>query len=328
MWLPFLIAVAAADDATYRACCADLAPGACPSAIEVVGAGSSVSSRGDVALIEGVWSLTCGEGAAFYPWARRTTSGSAYDGAILTTLSDQAAACFDRACRLPEKMCVSNDEVGLRVVDCGTSAPATFTSWHARPADRAPAPVAAYVARERTVEQPTSFTWTQPTAFVATQPAAASSAAPVAPRPSAASVNLDSFSLPADPPSPCVPVASLRDASLTQTDLGDEARVAGDISAALGHYRAALAVDACNAYAWSAVGSMLLEQGSEEDAEHALRVSTRIMPGSARAWTELGRARELLGRYPDAISAFHEALVRQGDYAPAEEGLRRVSRGR
>lgn len=326
MWLAVLIAVASADDAAYRACCANLAPGACPNAVEVVGAGSSVSSRGDVALIEGMWTLTCGEGAAFYPWARRTTSASAYDGAILTSLSDQAAVCFDRACRLPEGMCVLNDEIGLRVIECATSAPASLSAWHARPADRAPAPAlaAAPMPRERTVEQPSSFTWTQPTAFVTTQPAAATPAP--TPRPSVA--NLDDFTLPTDPPSPCVPVPGLRDASLTQTDLGDEARVASDIAGALGHYRAALAVDACNAYAWSAVGSMLLEQGLEEHAEHALRVSTRIMPGSPHTWTELGRARELLGRYPDAISAFHEALVRQGDYAPAEEGLRRVSRGR
>jgi cytochrome c-type biogenesis protein CcmH/NrfG len=134
------------------------------------------------------------------------------------------------------------------------------------------------------------------------------------------------LSLPALPPQPCVPQPALRAASSAQVDLGDEARVAGDMVRSAGHYRAALVVDACNAFAWAGLGQALLGADSPQSAVLALETATRLMPNHFRAWTQLGEAREALGLVPLAISAYQEALVLRGDYEPAADGLQRVVR--
>ena len=137
---------------------------------------------------------------------------------------------------------------------------------------------------------------------------------------------VSAFQLPPAPPNPCVPDPKLRDASLEQADLGDEALLRADSGAALGHWRAALLINPCNAHVWSSIGSTLAGHDRAADAERALTTATRLMPTNLRAWTELGRAREALAMWNEAVAAYHEALSLSAGYAPAEEGLRRASR--
>lgn len=134
------------------------------------------------------------------------------------------------------------------------------------------------------------------------------------------------WSIPAAPPTPCVPNPSLRAPSADQVDRGDEAIVAGDLQAALGHYRAALGVDKCNGYAWSAMGALLLDAGYASRAQESLSHSARLLPGNVLTWVRLGAAEELLGNKAAAIEAYHHAIELRPGYLPAEEALRRVVR--
>lgn len=122
-----------------------------------------------------------------------------------------------------------------------------------------------------------------------------------------------------------MPDPKLRDASLEQSDLGDEAILRSDAKAALGHWRAALMVNPCNAHVWSSIGTTLLDHQRAGDGEQALETAVRLMPTNLRAWAELGRAREALGLWEEAVTAYHEALNINASYAPAEAGLRRAS---
>jgi predicted Zn-dependent protease len=135
---------------------------------------------------------------------------------------------------------------------------------------------------------------------------------------------LRDFSLPVLPPQPCVPELSRRAHASMQVDLGDEAKVGGDLEGAAGHYRAAIALDNCNAFAWAALGQMLLDAERVRAAVLALETTTRLMPGHFHAWTQLGEAREALGLVPDAVEAFHRALALRVDHRAAAAGLARV----
>lgn len=375
MWLMSLFVVASAASPCD--------PRAVPD-LEVVGPGSRISGADELVVIDGIWRLTCTEGAGYFPAARRRTFGSAFEGSVLTPQDPAVLACYQTACALPEGLCIVTDDLGPRAVVCGHTAPATNTQWTARrlldagareaaraswmdaiaaaePTSAAtPAPVSAPAAPPpRPAPAPTraettfasvaapsaptilpaapassSSPWTS---LPATAPAQAPLVAPTAvaaaqltPAPSKrvdVRAAVGAFTLPDAPPDPCPPASSRRDAGAAQVDLGDEQRVAGDLDAALGHYRAALAVDTCNGHAWGAIGSLLMEGGRTEDAERALAYGARLVPQNVRAWTELGRARETLGRVEGAIAAYHEALSRQDDYAPAAAGLRRVTHG-
>jgi predicted Zn-dependent protease len=118
----------------------------------------------------------------------------------------------------------------------------------------------------------------------------------------------------------------LRIPSMDQVNFGDEASVRGEKSVAASHYKAAITVDHCNAYAWAGLGDVLLDTGSTSIALEALEATTSLMPHHFRAWTQLGEAREALGMVPGAIRAYQEALVLRQDYMPAQDGLRRAAR--
>lgn len=159
------------------------------------------------------------------------------------------------------------------------------------------------------------------------QPAAtAALSAPASPKPPSAPAGSSRFDLPNEPPEPCIPNPALRAASLEQSDLGDEKRVTSDMDAALGHYRAAITINACNGTAWGSLGSALLDAGDADQGARALRVAARLQPTNPRAWAELGRAHEARGDAAAAVAAYQEALSVQEGYRLAEEGLRRVSR--
>lgn len=132
------------------------------------------------------------------------------------------------------------------------------------------------------------------------------------------------FLLPPAPPSPCRPRPSARQASNDQVDRGDEARVARSVSQALDHYRAALVVEPCNAFAWAAVGGVLLDASDPGRAATALEHATRIDPGRVLPWIDLGRAREARGDVRGAVAAYTRAVELSPGEPRATAGLQRL----
>jgi tetratricopeptide (TPR) repeat protein len=134
------------------------------------------------------------------------------------------------------------------------------------------------------------------------------------------------FPMPNTPPGTCVPNPALRAPSIEQADLGDEAMMARDYEAALGHWRAAVTINPCNDVAWANIGSLLLDGGAVAKADQALMTATRLQRGNVRAWTELGRSKEKQGQQDAAVTAYREALAVDPDYEPAALGLSRTLR--
>jgi cytochrome c-type biogenesis protein CcmH/NrfG len=134
------------------------------------------------------------------------------------------------------------------------------------------------------------------------------------------------WSLPAAPPDPCVPPRDRVRPSNDQVSLGDEAMIGDHLADAVGHYRAALQVNQCNGYAWTALGQLLKEAGYASRARDALTYATRLSPSQVRAWVGLGEVYELLGDKGEAIGAYQRALMLRPGYLPAEDGLRRAAR--
>ena len=113
---------------------------------------------------------------------------------------------------------------------------------------------------------------------------------------------------------------------MEQADLGDEAMILSDAQNALGHWRAAVTINVCNAPAWANIGSTLVDHGRPDAGEQALAAATRLSPKSARSWSELGRAEEALGAWERAVDAYQQALLLQPDLRSAVDGLRRAGR--
>ncbi|MCB9665624.1 MAG: tetratricopeptide repeat protein [Alphaproteobacteria bacterium] len=149
-------------------------------------------------------------------------------------------------------------------------------------------------------------------------------AAPVARRTPPARSAFAHVQLPPAPPTPCRPRGAVRAASNDQVALGDEARVARDPAKALEHYRAALTVEPCNAFAWGAVGGVLLDARELRLAITALEHATRLAPDRALAWIDLGDARSAWGDARGAIAAYTRALELSPGDARAAEGLHRL----
>lgn len=207
-------------------------------------------------------------------------------------------------------------------------APVVRTAAPVSPASTPPTPVAAQPTR---TPSPAVVSAPRPTPegdLVAPRSAPAPAATPTtaAPTRPTATGAFASFVLPALPPTPCVPDPALREASLEQADLGDEAMILSDAQAALGHWRAAVTINLCNAPAWANIGSALVDHGRAEAGAQALGAATGLAPKSARTWSELGRAQEALGAWERAVDAYQEALILQPDLRSALDGLRRAGR--
>lgn len=168
--------------------------------------------------------------------------------------------------------------------------------------------------------------WGTSTPSARSTPSPTPSPTPTVPSRPTASGAFASFELPALPPTPCVPDPALREASLEQADLGDEAMILSDAQNALGHWRAAVTINVCNAPAWANIGSTLVDHGRAEAGEQALVAATGLAPKSARSWSELGRAQEAIGAWERAVVSYQEALILQPDLRTALDGLRRAGR--
>jgi hypothetical protein len=353
-----LLAAALAGDDAYQACCTEVEAGLCPTFVEVLGPDTVTARTPAPTSVSGMWALTCQDGAAWFPAARRRVGPSTEPGQVLTSLNDRAAACFAASCNLPVRLCMRTEDDTTKVVDCDTGAPAGRDAWldsrlgPATPvvsgrriiratevrADRervVPTQVVATPATPEPVSRPEPTpepvrTATKP----ASTPVATRTATPpprstaVASRPRETKSAVLDVSLPPAPPTPCVVQPQLRQPSIDQVELGDEASIRGDVNAAVGHYRAAITINVCNAFAWAQLGTSLLDANADDPASEALDYATRLMPQHFRAWTDLGRVREKLGQYTGAIEAYQEALTLRPGYVPAEAGLRRSIRSR
>jgi cytochrome c-type biogenesis protein CcmH/NrfG len=90
-------------------------------------------------------------------------------------------------------------------------------------------------------------------------------------------------------------------------------------------YRAAIAINPCNAFAWADLGDALLSSEDPRSAVSALDAATRLMPTHHQAWTNLGRARERTGDLAAAHAAYTRALDLKPDSPYAAEGKTRTA---
>ncbi|MFN7535974.1 MAG: tetratricopeptide repeat protein, partial [Brevundimonas sp.] len=74
------------------------------------------------------------------------------------------------------------------------------------------------------------------------------------------------------------------------------------------------------------LGHALKESGDVRAAEGAYRAALAIDPDNPDTWLQLGHALKLLDRRADALDAYAEALARDPDFGPARQEL--VAAGR
>jgi len=302
----YLGSSAVASDA-LTTCCNALGATLCPATLAAVGPGSKQTSRGDEHVVDGVWMVACDARPRFVADGRVTTAGTAAPGTVITPMQPQAAQCFDAACQLPREMCVRYDGTRVLLARCDTGEVAEGPLWTGPLRD----PRGAVIIGGRMLEsqQPPR----PPAAEVA--PVAAPTRAQPAP--------LDP-KVPAAPPTPCKAVASLRQPSNDQVDLGDEEIVAGNAAGAADRYRAAITINRCNAFAWAALGEALLNHRFPTEAIRPLQHANALMPRNLHASILLGAALEHTGDRAAARAVYLDVLAQQPGYVPATEGLMRV----
>jgi tetratricopeptide (TPR) repeat protein len=324
MWLlAGALSIAWADPGAYQSCCTAVEAGGCPTSLAVFGPGTERTG----ATLQGVWQLDCQGGAHFEPDIEGAAAPGLGLGDVLTPLTETAAQCFDAACELPPDLCVRPDAVRARVVRCSDGGDPDTLAWSQPPAS---SEYRAVVMGTRVMKAVTGAPRALTERFRAAYNAAVDVVAPT-PRPEPAVVQVgptmepEDLTVPEAPSLPCVPNQALREASLAQTDLASEALVAGDVPLALGKFRAALAMDECNAYAWAALGEALYNHESLQGARTAFSAATELMPKHFYAWTRLGQAAEQSGDLPAASVAYRNALNARPEHGPAVDGLERVS---
>lgn len=210
-------------------------------------------------------------------------------------------------------------------LDLLAPAPRELAAAPAQPAPAAaPAPVAATPVAAAATSQPAPVAAPAP---VTVAPAAA----PAAPRPAASpaakqgAIDQLIAALPKDPPTTCkAPAEALRSQARLQVMAGDDLRLERDDNSAVQKYRAALAMDACNAYAWLGLAESAIGLQRPDLSVRALKNTTTLMPRHYGAWTELGQAYEALGQRALAIDAYRTALTIQANHPAAVAGLQRL----
>lgn len=292
MILSLLLSPAFAAD-PLSACCTAAGSRACPVEWPVTGPGTTYIAEDGGVRATGLWKAGCYAGLRFDAGAATSFRTKPLDGATSLVVDGPGAACFDAVCALPPALCASWDGDVARIAGCRGPAPAS--AWTAEAVTDSAAVV---VDRRviRVVRQVSNGTATS---------------------------SLD-LSVPKAPAAGCRTAGALRDTSTSQVDAGDTAMLAGNVADGLARYRAAITLNACNAFAWVGLGQAFLEAGAPVPAAEALRVATTLLPSHYTAWTDLGRAEEALGHRREASSAYHAALVAKPDFGPAVEGYART----
>ncbi len=304
----------------YSACCEATSAGNCPTTLDAVGPGSGLRTGGGPVTLTGVWQLSCDTGARFLADATKTLAFQPGPGKVLTPMPPAAVACFAATCALPESLCLVSKDDGTQLVHCSSGTPAGEGAWTSR--SRTPGSAAIVDGRViavRSVER--ARAGGQTSASPAPPPVAALPAATLT-RPTG---NVDR-SLPPAPPSPCVPPTGMREPSNDQVSQGNEALVRGDVAESMSRYRAALTLNACNPYAWAAIGDTMAVLADPTAARTAFQHAVTLMPGHFHAWTGIGTAEETLGNRPAAAAAYRKALEYKPGHPAATAGINRVGR--
>ena len=110
-------------------------------------------------------------------------------------------------------------------------------------------------------------------------------------------------------------------AAAEQLRLGAARQQAGQLAAALNHFRRATRLDASNPQAWYSLGLGELLSGNHQDAAECFRNCVERNPNAAEAYNNLGVALRRLGNHGDAIAAFRSAMAAREKYANAAFNL-------
>lgn len=321
-----LLAAALAESPAYEACCVAVGAQTCPAQVDVIGTGSTTRPTAEGIEITGLWTLRCGSPNAWRADAKATLRGAAAQGPtptagrVITEVSPDAMRCFEAACNFTPDLCFTPSRQGTSAVHCGTQEPAADALLRRSPDARSVAVILKGQVRRAYRQAPGAAARSDATTPIprgSHTPATASS--PVA--------GFDA-SLPDLPPNPCPTKSGLREPSNEQVQRGDSRRVEGDLATAGGHYRAAISVNRCNAFAWSGLGHTFLAAGYPSSAIDAFNAATRLMPGLVAAWVSMGAAHEALSDPAEARKAYSAALRYQSGHPEAEAALRRLGTGR
>ncbi|MDP2306842.1 MAG: hypothetical protein Q8P18_12535 [Pseudomonadota bacterium] len=353
----------AADEACFE-CCRAGGLSSCEARLRVFGEGAPVAREGAGWRVVGLWELGCDGVGAFDPGATVVLDHAPLGGElIMQALNPLQVHCFEQACALPESTCVTPaDDLGrLFLLDCESDLPVdAATLSNVSPVTRSPGAKVVVIDGRPLVVLPVSGTaFAAGTSNGAHAPSRSGSprivptgssapamtagpsssprpepvaAAPSTAMPAAASMPSSdpmaalAASLPADPPTACkAPAEALRGEARKRVDAGDDRRIKRDALGALQEYRAALTMDACNAYAWNGIGDIANEAARPDLAVRALRNTTRLLPGHYGAWTMLGRNYEALRQSSLAAEAYSKALELRPGLPEALDGWRRTA---
>ncbi len=320
VWVALLAFTSAWASDALQACCSATNATLCPDTLAAIGPGASQVVGPDGATVTGVWTLRCDAGPLFQADGRITVARPFPPGTVVSPIVPDAVACWDASCRLPEGMCLEYDGKRVKAVVCADGSDAPDALWRATPrAPRGAVVIGGRVVGTETPPVSATVRTNAPAPVVApTAGPGRPTAAPGRPMP-----GVDP-NVPPAPPDPCIPASALRQPSNDQVDKGNESIVGGDFAEAVNRYRAAITINKCNAFAWTALGDALLQSGYQPQARTALEHATRLMPSNFHAWTSLGRSREQTGDRSAAAAAYRQALDARPDHAPAAEGLARV----
>ncbi len=323
----------AGEDACLQCCQAGGLP-TCEPTLRVYGERSRLLQEGAGWRVVGVWDVGC-DGRAVFDTGASVLLGDAPEGGelVMPAVNPLQVHCFQQACSLPAEICLSppDSDGNYTLLGCADGLPASASQLSRPPASARSeaARVVVLDGKPLVVEPiartgPPSTLQPAPTVSPTISPTAATPVAPTGGDP----FTTFATTLPADPPETCKPpLDALRLEARKRVDLGDEKRMRKDPDGALQEYRAALSMDACNAYGWLGIGDVASELARPDLAIRALRNTTRILPGHYGAWTLLGKNYEAIRQTTLAAQAYKKALDLRPGQMEALDGWRRVTGG-
>lgn len=322
-----LLAAALASETDCRACCAAAGVTDCETTLRFYGEGESRVTREPGGWrVDGVYVVSCDGRAWFDPDRLVYGDHAPRPGELLMPEAHpNAVRCALEACRTPRDTVV----VG----------PDASGAWLLRMRDAARAPTALEMRR---IPEPVPST-PRTVVILGDVPLLAERVAPVAAPMPAAPADMagpppagfqarDALSTllsmtPADPPPDCFHPS---DAAATQARRmildADDKRVRGDLVGAIQTYRAALSIDACDAFGWVGLGEVARRLDRPDLAIRDFQIATRLLPSHYGAWVALGAAYEEVGQTTLAHRAYEAALGVKPDHPEANAGWRRTAR--
>jgi tetratricopeptide (TPR) repeat protein len=124
----------------------------------------------------------------------------------------------------------------------------------------------------------------------------------------------------------CTMDVASREASITTGERAEALNVRGETASAMGLWRTAVLLDACNGSSWANLGTALVAQGQAADGLVAAQAAIRLDRANVTAWIAAARAYEAQAQWKGALKAWQEVLMLSPDNFVAEDGLRRAAR--